>query len=142
MPLTARPNISSETMKALFKGRLGATSKSLSFGITITVSELFCNFSKPLSAFSLLLIPSAENGIVATATVKAPDFLANLDIIGAEPVPVPPPRPQVTNTISEPFNSSLISSSLSSAHSSPTVGSPPAPRPPQVFLPKSNFLSA
>ena len=80
--------------------------------------------------------------MVATATVKAPAFLATLEITGAEPVPVPPPRPQVTNTMSAPSNSSLMSSSLSSADSSPTVGSPPAPRPPQVCLPKSNFLSA
>ena len=38
IPLTALPKISSEAMKALFKGRLGATSNNLSLGITITVS--------------------------------------------------------------------------------------------------------
>ena len=61
-------------------------------------------------------------------------------MIGAEPVPVPPPRPQVTNTMSAPTNSSLISSSLSSAHSSPTDGSPPAPNPFEVCLPNNIFL--
>ena len=61
-------------------------------------------------------------------------------MIGADPVPVPPPRPQVTNTMSAPSNSSLISSSLSSAHSSPIAGSPPAPKPFEVCLPKRIFL--
>ena len=108
IPFTALPRISSETMKALFKGRFGATSKSLSFGITMTVSDASWSFSKPISAFSLLFTPSAENGMVATATVNAPAFLEILEIIGAEPVPVPPPRPHVTNTMSDPSNSSLI----------------------------------
>ena len=127
-------------MNALFKGRFGATSNNLSFGIIITVSAADLSFSKPFSAFSLLLIPSAEKGIVATATVNAPAFLANLAMIGAEPVPVPPPSPQVTNTMSAPSSSSLSSSSVSSAHSSPTEGSPPAPNPPHVCFPKRIFL--
>ena len=38
MPLTALPKISSDTMKALFKGKFGATSNNLSLGMTITVS--------------------------------------------------------------------------------------------------------
>ena len=38
IPLTALPKISSETMKALFKGKFGATSNNLSLGIIITVS--------------------------------------------------------------------------------------------------------
>jgi hypothetical protein len=79
--------------------------------------------------------------MVATAMVRAPIFLAILAIIGAEPVPVPPPIPQVTKTMSAPSSFSFISSSLSSAHSSPTSGIPPAPSPPQVFLPIKIFLS-
>ena len=38
IPLTALPNISSDTMNALFNGKLGATSNNLSFGMIITVS--------------------------------------------------------------------------------------------------------
>ena len=38
IPLTALPKISSETKNALFNGRFGATSNSLSFGMIITVS--------------------------------------------------------------------------------------------------------
>ena len=65
--------------------------------------------------------------------------LANLDITGAEPVPVPPPRPQVTKTMSAPSSFSFIASSLSSALSSPMSGIPPAPSPPHVAFPISSF---
>ncbi len=142
IPFTALPNSSSATIKALFIGRLGATSRSLSLGITITVSAAACNFSRPFSAFSRLRKPSALNGIVATAIVKAPIFLANLEMTGAEPVPVPPPSPQVTKTMSAPSSFSLIKFSLSSALSSPISGSPPAPNPPQVSLPIKIFWLA
>ena len=40
-------------------------------------------------------------------------------ITGADPVPVPPPRPQVMNTMSAPANFCLISCSVSRAASSP-----------------------
>lgn len=141
IPFTARPSISSATVNDFSIGRLGATSSSLSFGITITVSAASFSFSSPFSAFSLLRIPSAENGSVATAMVSASSFLARLDMTGADPVPVPPPSPQVMNTMSDPVNFFLISSSLSSADDCPMFGSPPAPSPRQVSLPISSLLS-
>jgi hypothetical protein len=48
---------------------------------------------------------------------------------GAPPVPVPPPSPAVTNTMSAPLRTSSISSRWSSAALRPTSGSAPAPRP-------------
>ena len=47
--------------------------------------------------------------------------------IGEDPVPVPPPIPQVMNTISAPARAFLIASSFSFAASSPVTGFPPAP---------------
>ena len=50
-------------------------------------------------------------------------------MIGAPPVPVPPPSPAVTKTMSAPLSASLISSRLSSAAVLPTSGFAPAPSP-------------
>ncbi|MBA7619417.1 hypothetical protein ES703_26756 [subsurface metagenome] len=60
-------------------------------------------------------MPSKVNGLVTTAIVRAPFCLAVSAMIGAAPVPVPPPMPQVINTMSAPETSSLSSSRLSSA---------------------------
>ena len=46
--------------------------------------------------------PSNLNGLVTTAMVSAPSSLARLAMTGAAPVPVPPPRPVVTKTMSAP----------------------------------------
>ena len=54
---------------------------------------------------------------------------------GAAPVPVPPPIPQVTNTISASFTISANSSRLSSAAFSPISGFAPAPSPFVSFSP-------
>ena len=56
-------------------------------------------------------------------------------MIGAAPVPVPPPRPQATKTMSAPFTASSISFLLSKAASRPTSGFDPAPRPPVILAP-------
>ena len=48
---------------------------------------------------------------------------------GAAPVPVPPPRPVVMNTMSEPSRASQIFSVSSTAACRPTSGLAPAPRP-------------
>ena len=56
----------------------------------------------PFSACARRRLPSKENGLVTTPTVKAPISLATSATIGAAPVPVPPPMPAVTNTMSAP----------------------------------------
>ena len=79
--------------------------------------------------------PSNANGLVTTPTVKAPESLAIFATTGAAPVPVPPPLPAVTNTMSAPHRASSISALFSSAASDPIFGSAPAPRPRVIFSP-------
>ena len=68
-------------------------------------------------------LPSNSNGLVTTPTVSAPiSSLAISAITGAAPVPVPPPSPAVTKTMSAPFSASLMSSRLSAAAPPPTSG--------------------
>ena len=61
-------------------------------------TDLF-SFSKPLTACNSLFFPSKLNGIVTIPTVKISNSLAISAIIGAAPVPVPPPIPAVINNI-------------------------------------------
>ena len=61
---------------------------------------------------------------------------------GAAPVPVPPPRPVVTNTMSAPDSAWIRSSVSSSAACRPTLGSAPAPRPLVSLLPIWIFIGA
>ena len=75
------------------------------------------------------------NGRVTTPTVNAPNSLAIPATIGAAPVPVPPPIPEVTNTMSAPSSASSILSLVSSAALRPTSGLAPAPRPLVNFSP-------
>ena len=108
--MIAFPNISSACLNAKLRGSCAISSVSnLSLGITITVSAHFLNFSRPILAFRDLLAPSLLNGSVTIAIVNAPLSLANLAITGKEPVPVPPPRPPVRNTISASLHASSIS---------------------------------
>ena len=67
----------------------------------------------PFSACARRRLPSNANGLVTTPTVNAPISLAHSATIGAAPVPVPPPIPAVTNTISAPSRAFIISSRLS-----------------------------
>ena len=129
VPLTAFVNISSDILKAVCKGNSGASSRSLSFGITIKVSTTDSILSNPSIAFSSLFLPSIVKGNVTTPIVKAPCFFANAATTGAPPVPVPPPIPQVIKTISLPLIFFFISDSDSFAASSPTLGLLPAPNP-------------
>ena len=77
----------------------------------------------PSAAWRARWEPSKSNGRVTTPTVSAPiSFLAISAITGAAPVPVPPPSPAVTNTMSAPFSASLMSSRDSDAASRPTSG--------------------
>ena len=61
--------------------------------------------------------------------------------IGAAPVPVPPPMPQVTKTRSAPCTAAMISSRFSSIACRPISGRAPAPRPRVSFLPIWTFRS-
>ena len=94
---------------------LSTISSSLSFGITISVSTLSFRFSIPCTAFVIRVFASNLNGFVTTPTVRIPISFAIFATTGAAPVPVPPPIPQVTNTISAPSIAAVSSSALSSA---------------------------
>ncbi len=115
--------------------RLSTISRSLSFGITISVSTFSFKFSMPISALFIRVFASKRKGLVTTPTVRIPISLAAPATIGAAPVPVPPPIPQVTKTISAPSISAFSSSMLSSAAFLPTSGCAPAPRPFVSFSP-------
>ena len=121
---------------------LSIISLNLSFGITIKVSTLAFNSERPSIACAILLLPSKLNGLVTIATVKAPSPWAISAITGAAPVPVPPPIPHVTNTMSAPFKASSISFLDSTAASLPTSGLPPAPSPAEIFDPIWILVSA
>ena len=78
--------------------------------MTINVSHSARNASMPSSACWARFLPSKLNGRVTTPMVSAPSLRAMLAITGAPPVPVPPPSPAVTNTMSAPFITSSSSS--------------------------------
>src|SRR5438128_2408002 len=61
IPLMPRISTSSATLNAAFRARRGTSSRSLSFGITTTVSAKFRSFSRPYSAFSARMAASAPN---------------------------------------------------------------------------------
>ena len=122
--------------------RLSTISSSLSLGMTISVSTLSFIFSMPFKALTIRTFASKRKGLVTTPTVSIPISLASLATTGAAPVPVPPPIPQVTNTISAPFIAAAISSLLSSAAFSPISGFAPAPNPLVSFSPICKSLGA
>ncbi len=96
----------------------------------------------PSSACLILLRPSNVKGLVTTPTVRAPISLDNCAIIGAPPVPVPPPIPAVINTISAPSNTLAIFSLSSSTALRPISGLDPLPNPLVILLPICIFCSA
>ena len=98
--------------------------------------------SSPRSACSCRFLPSNLNGLVTTAIVSAPSSLARLAMTGAAPVPVPPPRPVVTKTMSAPSSAWMIFSVSSSAAWRPTFGSAPAPSPLVSLLPICSLTGA
>ena len=93
-------------------------------------------------AFSVRCFPSKVKGLVTIATVKAPESFAILATTGAAPVPVPFPIPAAIKTISAPATTFLMVSMDCSAAIFPTDGSPPAPRPLVVCLPKMTRFGA
>src|SRR5512141_1512253 len=76
------------------------------------------------------------------ATTSAPASDARRATTGAAPVPVPPPMPAVTKTMSEPATTSAILSASSSAALRPTSGFEPAPMPRDVVIPSWSFVDA
>ena len=76
---------------------------SLSLGITIRVSTSSRRLAMPSSAELARRRPSKANGRVTTPIVRAPRDRAILATTGAPPVPVPPPSPAVTKTMSAPL---------------------------------------
>ena len=74
------------------------------------VSHSDRSVSMPSSACAARFLPSKENGRVTTPIVNAPSLREMLAITGAPPVPVPPPSPAVTKTMSAPLSTSSISS--------------------------------
>src|ERR1041384_2489122 len=83
----------------------------------------------PCSACFSRRLPSNTNGFVTTPMVSAPMLRARSAMIGAPPVPVPPPMPAVTKTMSAPSSAARILSRSSSAAWRPISGFAPAPRP-------------
>ena len=108
---------------------------SLWLGMITSVSTFFFSSAIPFSALLILFLPSKLKGFVTTPTVRIPSSLEIAAILGAAPVPVPPPIPAVMNTISEPRRACAISSCVSSTDFSPISGLPPAPRPLVSFSP-------
>ncbi len=129
MPCTPWRRMSSATRNDSKKPAFCATASSFSLGIAIIVSTDSSSSCKPRSACVARRLPSKANGFVTTATVRAPISLASEAMIGAAPVPVPPPRPAVTKTMSAPSSASMILSASSSAALRPISGLAPAPRP-------------
>ncbi len=101
----------------------------------------FSSFN-PSTELAILFLPSKENGRVTIATVKAPSSRAIRATTGAAPVPVPPPIPAAMNTMLAPLTMARISSMLASAAAFPTLGSPPAPKPPVSSSPRTRRLRA
>ena len=123
--------------------RRSTSASSFSFGITISVSTTSRRRWTPSSAWRMRCVPSNSNGLVTTPTVSAPiSFLAISAMTGAAPVPVPPPSPAVTNTMSAPFSASLMSSRDSAAAPKPTSGFAPAPSPLVSSWPMLSLMSA
>ena len=72
-------------------------------------------------------LPSNLKGLVTTPTVRMPASRAMSAIVGAAPVPVPPPIPAVMKTMSAFSRLLAMLLRLSSALRLPTSGSLPAP---------------
>ena len=137
----------SSTWSALRNASIIETLRSLidssrSFGMTMRVSTSSRRPAMPDSAWLARRRPSKVNGRVTTPMVRAPRPRAIRATTGAPPVPVPPPSPAVTKTMSAPLRTSSISSAWSSAAFLPTSGSAPAPSPRVSSRPTSSLTSA
>ena len=103
MPCVACRSTSSAFLSASWNGMpFPTTASSRSLGTTIMVSTFFRSSAIPCSACFIRRRPSNRNGLVTMPTVSAPVSRAICATTGAAPVPVPPPIPQVTKTMSAP----------------------------------------
>ena len=96
----------------------------------------------PAIACAMRRLPSNVKGLVTIPTVSAPASRASRATTGAAPVPVPPPMPAVTNTMSASSRIFLISSIDSSAARAPICGLAPAPNPLVSFCPMASLVVA
>src|SRR6267378_3652582 len=143
IPWVACSSTSSAFLRASWNGMpLPTTASSRSFGTTTIVSTCLRISAIPISAWRIRLRPSNRNGLVTMPMVRAPRSRAICEMMGAAPVPVPPPMPQVTNTRSAPCRPCSTSSRFSSMAWRPISGRAPAPRPRVSFLPICTFTSA
>jgi len=140
MPCRSRSSAAKKASLIEARGSMICSRRSL--GITTSVSTFSLSRPMPSIASAARLPPSKPNGRVTTETVNAPISLASPATIGAAPVPVPPPMPAVTKTMSAPCSSSLMRSTDSSAAFSPSFGSPPHPRPRVTFSPSRRRTGA
>ena len=141
IPFAAVARTSSALVKPSLTPKLPYISLNLLLLITTNESTLPLSFSRPKLACSVLIFPSKMNGIVTIPTVKIPISIARLDIMGAAPVPVPPPIPAVIKTILVLLSSIfLITSKLSIAAFSPIFGSAPAPIPSVKLIPSCTLF--
>src|SRR5689334_2769793 len=143
IPCVAWSSTSSAFLSASWNGiPLPTTASSRSFGTTTMVSTCLRISAIPISAWRIRLRPSNRNGLVTMPIVSAPRSRAICEMMGAAPVPVPPPMPQVTNTRSAPCRPWSTSSRFSSIAWRPISGRAPAPSPRVSFLPICTFTSA
>jgi len=143
MPCTPWRKTLSASLNASRRGVfLSTISSKRLLAMTTSVSTWSLSCARPSAANRARLGPSNVNGRVTTPTVNAPWSLAILATIGAAPVPVPPPMPAVTKTMSAPSSASEIASSLSWAALLPVSGFEPAPSPRVNFGPSWIFVSA
>ena len=112
MPCTPWRSTSSATRNAsTIDVPFSSTDSRRLLGITISVSTCLASSATPSSAWRARRVPSKPNGLVTMPTVSAPTSRAIRATTGAAPVPVPPPEPAATNTMSEPFSRLLMRSS-------------------------------
>src|SRR3989441_1216813 len=115
MPCVACSSTSSARLRASWNGMpFPTTASSRSFGTTTIVSTCLRISAMPMSAWRIRLRPSNRNGLVTIPIVRAPRSRAICAMMGDAPVPVPPPMPQVTNTMSAPCSERNTSSRFSS----------------------------
>ena len=108
----------------------------------MSASTDLASASMPLLAFFFRCRPSKVNGLVTTPTVSEPMSRATWAMTGAAPVPVPPPIPAVTNTMSAPPSTSASRAASSMAAAAPISGLAPAPRPLVRLLPIWTLVGA
>ena len=132
MLLTALHSIWSAALNACFKASSESeyTSHMLSLLMIRSESTFLRISSTPFSAFMILFFFSKKKGMVTMPMVRMPIPCATEAMIGAAPVPVPPPIPAVTKHILVLSSKSRFTCSLVfSASCLPSSGSEPAPSP-------------